>query len=244
MWGTIPGVAVVLMSYQASAVTNPDGIRAFFEMVQYVWFALMAVHCLTTRSRSDLLALFGVALLYGIILENSGIWLGFYEELGYSMYLPGLPAPPATMLGWCTVFYLALWITDRLAPRLSWPAATLVATAVLLSLDIQLDPVATAVGWWTWPAEFSHRFLGVPLINFLAWASAGAPFYGAYFFVRSHKQRKESYLPQRLLVLLPLVLALAALMVIGLTWALLGFHAPEMNLFKGAFSAASGLLGN
>jgi uncharacterized membrane protein len=111
-----------------------------------------------------------------------------------------------------------------------------------LSLDIQLDPVATALRWWTWPTDFSHRFLDVPLINFLAWASAGLPFYAAYLLVRSRTQASPALLPRRLLVLLPIVLAVAALLVTGLTWMLLGFHAPEMNLFKRALTATAGFL--
>lgn len=239
-WGGIVLVMIVAPYLIPPLITDGAAMKVLFEIDLYLITIVMALHCLKTRGRWDLLSIFGVGLLYGIVLENSGIWMGFFEEPGYLYYLPGLPAPPATMFGWSFSFYLAVWIAHFIAPKSAWPVKAMLATGVILSVDLQGDSAASIFQWWLWPESFSHRLFDVPLINFIAWAGAVLPFAGAYFLIRSREGGADWRRPVRLFAAMPVVLMIAACMVLILTGLLLGFDSPEMNLFKKCF-AATGL---
>jgi len=85
-----------------------------FEVAALVEFAVLAVHAWWVAGRRTFWLIFGVGLVYGLILENAGVALGFFAEEGYLLYFPGLPAPVATSLGWCVVFYPLWWAAPRL----------------------------------------------------------------------------------------------------------------------------------
>ncbi len=224
---------VIVVPYLFPPVTkNPGTVRILLELNLLLSVPILALHCLKRRSAGELLSIFGVGFLYGMVLENSGIAMGFFREPGYLVYLPRLPAPLCTMGGWITSFYVAVWAAESIAPKFSWPLKTLLATAIVLSLDMQIDPAAVVFQWWLWPESFSHRFLGVPLINFIAWVSAVIPFYGAYYLICSKEGGGAGRrVPIRLLMALPVVLFIAAAMVMALTSIVLGFGSPEMKLF-------------
>jgi len=228
-------------------VTDPGTIKFLFEIAFLPAILLLGSHCLFTRGKEDFIAIYIIGMLYGVFLENVGIWMGFFEENGYYFTIPGLPAPAATMLGWTLSFYLAVWIAERVAPRSSWMTKTVIATTLILSVDLLLDPVATLFGWWQWPESFSHRLFGVPLINFIAWISAVVPFYGAYFLARSSSVSPLRSAPmirlKRLVISMPAVVAGAMLIVLSLTWFLLGGDSPEMNLFRATIDRGLSLVG-
>ena len=96
-------------------------------------------------------AFFGVALVYGFILENSGIVLGFFEEKGFHVYLGPLPAPLATTIGWCFILFCCVWTAERLAGADGQPGSTIVdepasATPDVLSVYRHLRRVAREKG--------------------------------------------------------------------------------------------------
>src|SRR5438477_403367 len=50
-------------------------------------------------------------LIYGALLENGGILLGFFHETNLKLTLVRpLVAPVATMVGWCIVLYMATFV--------------------------------------------------------------------------------------------------------------------------------------
>jgi len=59
------------------------------------------------------------------------------------------------MCGWVTVFYIITWVAwtvGREIAAIGQRPALMAVTATLaaLLLDLQIDPLATAVGFWTW----------------------------------------------------------------------------------------------
>lgn len=232
---SMAAAAAIAIPFAFPPLTRDPGIvKTLFEVNLLAGATIMGLHCFKTRGLQDLLCVFGIGFLYGLLLENSGIWMGFFSESGYFAYIPGLPAPLTTMCGWSLSFYVAVWIADQLAPQSSRIVFTLLATGFILSLDIGTDPAAIVFHWWSWPESFSHRLLDVPLINFIAWISATVPFFFAYAQARSSKWPVGWNRSARLAALMPAVLVVAALMVLGLTWFALGFDSPEMRLFRSA----------
>ncbi len=196
-------------------------LRLLYEYSSLANTLVLGLHA-WRRSRALAILFFAPVAVYGVILENGGILLGYFSEAGYRLYLSPFPAPLATMAGWITVFYLvmsATWEFQRCIPWLSRSAfgSALVATACALCLDLQLDPLATVVGFWHWNDLLTFSLLGVPVQNFVAWASAVFPF----SFLLFRLQIKRSIQPINLgetanqtwlLLRIPLTLASASVL--------------------------------
>jgi uncharacterized membrane protein len=172
---------VVLLSGLCAPRTHLDAdtLRTIYEISVIGHCAVLVVHA-WTRHRALAALLLGPIALYGVVLENGGILLGYFSELKYHLYVHPLPAPVATMIGWIMVFYLMMhvtWEVRALVPAVRRTAvgSALVATATALLLDFDLDPLATAVGFWQWHELLPVGPLGVPTINFVAWACAVFP---------------------------------------------------------------------
>jgi uncharacterized membrane protein len=159
---------------------EPETLRHVYEASAIANTVLLGVHA-WRQSRATFALFFGPAAVYGVLLENGGILLGYFSELDYALYLGHLPAPIATMSGWVTVFYLVTWVTRQIRAQVpavarSVVASALCAMAAALLLDLQIDPLATAVGFWRWSELLATGPMGVPLLNFVAWACAVFPF--------------------------------------------------------------------
>ena len=161
-------------------VLERETLRTIYEWVAIGNTVVLMLHA-ASHDRRWLTFFLGPCLLYGLLLENGGIALGYFSELHYSLYLGPLPAPVATMSGWVTVFYIVVWTmweVKSLCPRISRsPIACVgVALAAALCFDLQVDPLATEVGFWEWHPSLTRAWLGVPLLNYVAWSAAVAPF--------------------------------------------------------------------
>jgi hypothetical protein len=217
--------------------TSQSTLRALFEYLQFLWFIALAWHAYSTRGVRTFAAFFVVGLIYGAVLENTGIALGFFIERDYHWYLPVLPAPMATMFGWSIIAYCGVWIAERLGefvPSLRKTPARLavVATGVALSVDVQLDPLASLNGLcWKWNALLPNWFLSVPFCNYAAWLGAFVPFAWAYFRLKEHTELTETQRNWRLLACVPL-LATAG----GLIWLAL------MTAYEGGVSGPTYLI--
>lgn len=168
-----------------------SGQKLIYEFCALAQFALLVVHARTWFRPWDWAWVFGATLLFGMILENGGIILGVFSEPGFLLYLPGLPAPLATTLGWVNVLYCAFFALERVLPPLSPVGRGLVCSGIGLCLDVPFDPVATRLGWWVWEASLDAAVWGVPVINFAAWFWALFPYGAAYYLARGDGGRGE-----------------------------------------------------
>jgi len=206
------------------------------EILALFWFLTMLVHCAAFEGRWGVAAFFGVGLIYGVVLENGGIAMGFFSEPGFSLRLPGFPAPLWTVSGWCVMIYCGYWFAKRVLPDTRpdgvppW-GRTFVAVAAAVSFDLQMDPFATRLGLWKWNDSLPPFFCGVPLINYIAWVSALTPFFYFYFRFVKGKERKRI---GTFLLALPLMLAIDLGVAVGLSLILLGWDSPTLELFRTA----------
>jgi uncharacterized membrane protein len=156
-------------------------LRTVYELSNFLWASLL-IRYFWKKEKTLLAFFFGVALVYGAVLENGGIVLGFFDEqnLGKTMVKPFV-APVATMIGWCVVLGMATHLVWRLREWLPWMKKSALLSAVLVGsfatmLDLQIDPIATATGCWVWDSSLPPWFHGVPQVNFVAWLCALIPF--------------------------------------------------------------------
>ena len=199
----------------------PHTLRHIYEIGAIMNLLVLIIHAAKLQ-RELVWLLLGPIALYGLLLENGGIALGFFSELNYYFYLVFLPAPLAPLCGWMTIFYLVIWVNweiQKYAPRVvanPYLAATFAAFSGLM-LDLQIDPLATAVGFWVWNPLLQTKVLGVPILNFIAWFCAIYPF----IWLISRREQMLSLAALEisekshrhwLLLRIPLVLAVAAVM--------------------------------
>ena len=208
-------------------------IVVIYEYSQFVWLGLLVINALRKKGLARAITFFGVCFLYGLTLEKGGIMLRFFGESHYQWYIGlnssvYLPAPVATQFGWCIMFYVAVWIAEFIGSRIKFLAGkpillALLATIVGVTLDLQIDPLASLSGlWWKWDPRLPGWWLGVPFLNYAAWFSAFLPFCYAYFYYESKKDMTDWQRAYQILVRVPWMLP-----------ACIALGAPLMLLYEG-----------
>jgi hypothetical protein len=195
--------------------------RYIYEISAIAGFLILAVHGTTWLNRWDWIRVFLVTLAFGMILENGGISMGFFREGGYALYLPGMPAPVATMVGWVNVLYCGFFAAEKILPESGAVWRGLVCAGIALSMDIPFDPVATRLSWWVWNPELALDIWGVPIVNYVAWFWAIFPYAAFYYGVKGKGKAGEGRKVLYLLGSFPVILA-GELLGVSLTLALLG----------------------
>ena len=192
--GLAVGVPILITFLHRPHPLSHDALTSLFEGAQLFWVLTFVAHVVLTRGWHGFVMFFGVTFIYGLVLENTGIIMGFFFEPSFRLYLGPLPAPLCTMLGWSLVFYITVAVVEQLADWIPWLKVSplrraLVTTALALSMDAQLDPLASMSGvFWQWNETLPALLLGVPVLNYAAWFGAFLPF---SYFVFSLSDRKD-----------------------------------------------------
>lgn len=217
-------------------------LLAWYEWSNFAWAALLVWHA-WKHEKSHVWLYFGVSFVYGACLENGGIVLGFFHEqnLTATIVRPFV-APVATMVGWSVVLLMASFVVRSLRAVTPWLRRSAMASALLVAvfatmLDLQIDPIATAAGCWVWHESLPGWWHGVPLVNFVAWTCALAPYAYVLYRVQDHHgladdARWEKKHLLHALALVPAALALAAVCFVGATLVLEGPNGPSWELLN------------
>ena len=240
------GLPTLTFFFHTPSPLAHDSLLRIYEWSNFGWAALLIWH-LWRHQRTHVALFFGVGLLYGAALENGGIILGFFHEtnLTDTMVKPFV-APVATMIGWSVVLSMATFITWGLRKRLPWLRRSALLSAIAVGsfatlLDLQIDPIATAVGCWVWHHSLPGWFHGVPMVNFIAWMCALVPFGYVMFRVQERRGLRDgaAWTAEDLLSLLkwtPAGLVLAAAIFMSATLVIEGVSGPSWTLLN-AFTA-------
>jgi len=154
-------------------------------MLSLIVFVLW--HSVLTKGWRRSAVIFTTAVLVPFFAEalgvNYGLWFGPYDYtdmLGPKL----LGVPIVIVLAWEPILYSSFYITEILvtsadvadAPlirRLGYFAGTsLIASIVVTSWDMMMDPIAVNQGWWLWEnggPYVSRIGGGVPLSNYIGW---------------------------------------------------------------------------
>jgi len=239
-------VPMINIAYHNPSPVTGRGLLVAFEVSNFVWAAVMLWHARRAK-RGHAWLFFGAGFLYGLLLENGGIVLGFFHEtnLELSMVKP-LVAPAATMIGWCIVLYMAtfvVWQLRKWLPQLRRQNALsgLLVGVTATMLDLQIDPLATASGAWVWDSSLPPWFHGVPLVNFVAWVCALTPFAWAMFRAQERLAIADGGVwtgraLKEMVLAVPGALVMAALMFMVSMGLLEGIDGPSWTLLN-QFSA-------
>ncbi len=173
-WGVLGGLCVAMGVGALGPVLRPDtpgqaGVALVFNLlVALPSYAALHRRVGAVRAAQVLFAL----AMFGWSIESLGVVTGFpYGRFHYSPKLEPLLfgiVPLGLPLSWPPLVLAAVAATEGEGGRGWLPRAT----ALLVAIDLVLDPGAAAVGFWVW--ESPHGFYGVPWTNFAGWLLSGA----------------------------------------------------------------------
>jgi uncharacterized membrane protein len=118
-------------------------------------------------------ALFGVAIEFVLISKANSHQTHPYEYGPFLVMLPNPfseanPVPLWVGLGWGAILYATTWTAQRLKRTTTIQA--LLAGLLAVNIDISLDPIAQALGFWDWHIENdAPTYYKVPFDNFICW---------------------------------------------------------------------------
>lgn len=236
------GVPAAVILFHWPFEMEPDLLIWLFEIGTFAWFAAFVVQCLLKRGRWSLLMFFGVTFLYGMILENTGIVMRFFFEPDYHFYLGRIPAPLCTMMGWPIIFYTTFSLVERFASWWPWLgprawARAVTVTALALCFDAQMDPLASLSGiFWRWNEALEPAYLGVPILNFVAWVGAFLPYGWMLFRLLDRQGLSPAQKNYQLLLRLWLASLYGGLLCFAVMAVLEGgFHGPTYRILGNFF---------
>jgi uncharacterized membrane protein len=161
----------------------------------------------TGRAAVEILAL----VAYGYALERVAIAVFASHVYEASWMLAPGGVPLAVAATWAAVITSAMALAARLSGPSPWERAV-VAALLGVSLDLLMEPVASARGLWSWTPPGS--WLNVPVGNFVGWSViVGAYTLGAERFADGASLPEQA---ARRAVLGSF--SVAALVIVGLAW--------------------------
>ncbi len=173
LWATAMAMQALCGFFVAKIPVRPElaHISALFVVI-FAWPCYRAVvRWLGWRDGVILLTVLGV---FGLLLESAAIITGwpygrftYGEKIGVLLF--GI-VPWTVPFAWTPLVCAATAIARRWTAT-AW-AGILVSGALLVAIDIVLDPAAVAQGFWRFEAP--GVFYGVPAQNFAGWMLTGS----------------------------------------------------------------------
>ena len=225
----VEGKLLINLEYKRRIVTGHEIMNVF-------WLIMLLGHCWYWRGRKGLIKFFVATLIYGFLLESGGVAGDYFREYDYTLYLPLLAAPLATMAGWPMIFYSSLSLYEMIERR--WPklketnvvAIGLIIAVIATSWDLHIDPVATGLGLWTWHELLPAWYLGVPLLNFMSWLTAVFVYGVGYTYIHRRADWSDRKKIIAMFGMIPVLLIAAAIINFTLMGIIEGFDGPTWQV--------------
>ena len=142
--------------------------------------------------KTGLQVLFALGV-YAVLLESFAVSTGI--PYGHFVYGAKIGAKVLGLVPWTVPFAWTPLLLTSMALAYRWTTQAMPAiafsAALLVALDLVLDPGAVAQQFWTWSQP--SGFYGVPLSNFCGWFLTGA--IGSWIFQRLTTQHQVEVLP-------------------------------------------------
>lgn len=108
----------------------------------------------------------GICYIAGFVVEMAGVQTGLiFGEYKYGKVL-GLKlwgTPLLIGVNWVMLVYTSAVVVDRLWGEMPLLPRIALAAAIMVALDVLIEPVAVAFGFWSWERGI------IPLQNYIAW---------------------------------------------------------------------------
>lgn len=121
-----------------------------------------------------LLGCYVAGFLIELVGVQTGAIFGKYSyggTLGFKVW----GTPLMMGLNWAMLLYLTTAITYHWMPDTDLKTRAATAAALMLGMDIFIEPVAIRYDFWTWHEPGINAFLVAPLQNYIAWWMTAYP---------------------------------------------------------------------
>lgn len=158
-------------------VTFSDYSLPIVSSLAIVAFALPSYYFLIKKEKKKAIFTIITISIFAIIIETIGIATGlpysefFYgEELGFKLF--GL-TPWTVFFAFTPLVLGAVFYTKKFLGKNNFSIKKffILSTAILVIIDLILDPVAVKLGFWFWVEE--GIYYGIPLQNYFGWILSG-----------------------------------------------------------------------
>ncbi len=95
-----------------------------------------------------------------------------------------LDVPWSMSVNWLLTSYCCAVVANHLLPSSAWYWRTIAAAALMVSLDVLIEPVAMRCGFWSWQNDI------VPMQNYVAWFAIALPIEALFFALLGHVRNK------------------------------------------------------
>ncbi len=163
--------------------------------IAIVLLALPAYYALIRAYKWRAVYAIGALSVFAVFIETVGIYTGFpyggfhYETLGFKLF--GL-TPWTVFFAFTPLVLGAVYYAKRMTQKYMFIATV----ALLVYIDLLLDPVAAAIGFWSWHTP--GMYYGIPFTNYLGWIFSGIIATGIYMLFlgnnTTHGQEISFYL--------------------------------------------------
>jgi putative membrane protein len=206
-WGTLtlrPYVFVFLATYLALAARDLGAARAL-GFLGWGWSVAFVAEYASTR----------IGIPFGLY-HYTGVTRGVELYLSNVPFFDSLSFPFLAYAAWC----VARWAGGRSLA----PGTVGLAAALMMLLDVVIDPVAVRGDRWFLGRVFYYPqggiYFGVPLSNFAGWFVVGAVIVGGYVLAARGRAPRGTPGPGGLLYYAILLFNLAVTWLIGERWLL------------------------
>ncbi|MCP4760384.1 MAG: hypothetical protein GY870_01300 [archaeon] len=194
-----------------------------FEIFGLIWLVVIIIFQIKKKDKSTLTVITELLLItaFGITVEIGAMMSGIYVYPPFNIMI--FNAPLIIGVGWGTILFSAMWLTDSLEMP-EWCRVFMDAFLALL-IDLSMDAIAirdiytfdtSTSGMWAWDIPFDAEWFGVPWFNFTSWWFIIFSMSTALRLTRLLiKKKKNSVIFRIIFPILALVLALGFLSLTG-----------------------------
>ncbi len=161
-------IFLILAAILLKALPRICSVPEFYVLLTYftLYLTAVAISSLTFWKGAWILLLSGVFMgfTFELLGTRTGIPFGLYyykelkpQVLGVAFFVP---------IAWGTYLFLS-YLTAR--SFLKGPKALLMASSLMVMLDLSLDPIMTGWEAWVWITKTEINWYGIPWTNYLGW---------------------------------------------------------------------------
>lgn len=125
----------------------------------------LILNAFESKNTRNFVLLFAVAYVVGTLAEAVSLkWGLFFGSYYYTLKESGVfNVPLQVSLFWGNFYYLSHLLANRISKRYLY----FIDAAIMVGIDLLLDPVMVRLGAWKW--KDGGVYFGIPFANFVGW---------------------------------------------------------------------------
>lgn len=197
-----------------------------FEIFGFVSFAIILYRELKNHHLLRVFEIISCAV-FGLLLEIGNTFMAHTYAYSPNFIVNIFNVPLAIGLGWATIIYCAMLLSDQY--RIPWYLRPFMDALTALILDLAMDAVAIRLGFWHWVIPLNAEWYGVPFENLIGWILVVLSFSFLARFIRTLNIKRWT---TRLIMLVSPLIAYVGLIAGLLVFSIITVFPYTLNNWK------------